>query len=67
MDNENTNVQEKFLSELKELLSRYDASINFEVGAGSYTHSWRDSHMEIRVGGELVLRVNGWGFAKEDI
>lgn len=63
---------QQFRAELKALLSKYNASINFSVGSCD-THGLYDEKMVIShtVPGTFkdidILEVNGWGISAGDI
>ena len=57
----------QFLAELKALLSKYNASINFSVGSGSDTHGLYDEKMVVSIRPNPktfqeidILEVHGW-------
>ena len=70
-----TNVNtDQFLTELRDLLVKYNASINFSVGSCSDTHGLYDEKMVISVRPDPakfkevdILEVNGWGISAYDI
>lgn len=61
------NKKGNFLLELKELLSKYDATIGFTVSSDSDTYGLYEEAMIIKSGGANVLRVEGWAFDANDI
>lgn len=54
-------MKEKFLKELKELLTKYSAEISFKCGDGSDTHGLYDERIEIsdKNGNEFIT---SWGY-----
>ena len=70
-----TNMEiQKFRSELKDLLAKYNASINFSVGSCSDTHGLYDEKMVVSIRPDMksfkeidILEVRGWSIAAGDI
>ena len=64
---------QQFRAELKALLSKYNASINFSVGSCSDTHGLYDekiviSHTVPETFKDIdILEVDGWGISAGDI
>jgi hypothetical protein len=69
----NEDMVKEFKRELKDLLTKYNAIICFNVGDGSDTYGLCDERMTIehRIGDSwnyvTLLEVNGWGIDKSDI
>lgn len=59
----------EFCLELKALLEKYNASIEFEVGSGSDTHGLYDEKMVayFKTTDSLKHLSNGWGVSKNDL
>lgn len=66
--NDNECSRDQFLKEFKELLDRYDVSIEFSVGEGSDTYGIYDERMTIvdKRNNEW-LSISGWGIIGDDI
>ena len=70
-----TNMEiQKFRSELKDLLVKYNASINFSVGSCSDTHGLYDEKMVVSIRPDPksfkeidIIEVPGWGISAGDI
>jgi hypothetical protein len=68
---------QKFLAELQDLLSRYNADISFSVGSGSDTHGLYDEKMVIsrridptkvnRSNEVDIVEINGWTISAYDL
>jgi hypothetical protein len=59
--------QHPLIKELADLLAKYDASIDFTMADCSDTYGIYDEAVEITVGRNTVLRVEGWSIDKSDI
>jgi len=60
-------LQAKFLEELKALLKKYNASINFCVSDGSDTYGLHNERLEITVDNKTIHKVQGWGLDSTDL
>lgn len=49
--------KDAFITELKELLRKYNASINFDCSAYSDLHAVYDEHLVIEFGNEVICRT----------
>lgn len=59
--------KEDFKKELKDLLSKYNATISFTCGGSSDTHGLYDDHLIIEIGQETVFESDGWYISSNSI
>jgi len=60
-------TQTEFLQELKSLLKKYTASIDFCVSDGSDTYGLSDERLEISINNKTIRKVQGWGLDQTDL
>ena len=61
------NTKTQFLKEFKDLLERYNVSINFNVSECSDTYGLNEERITIDSSNEEWLSVDGWGIDASDI
>jgi hypothetical protein len=59
--------QSDFIRELRELMQKYNASVNFYVHPGSDTYGLSDETMIVMVDDKIAAEVDGWGFDHHDL
>jgi len=62
--------QDNLLKELKELLFKYDVSIEFTCSDCSDTHGIYDAHMTISQNKHpwnTIFKTQGWGISSQDL
>lgn len=59
--------KDKFLAELKELLYKYNASIEFVCGDGCDICGFYDDHIQVKMNDEVILTTSDWELTKFDI
>ena len=60
-------MKEQFLQELKELLSKYNASIGFTCAPGSDTYGIDDGGIQIDINDKEILKVSYWWLCPNDL
>lgn len=61
------NKSEQFKEELKALLLKYNASIDFSVGEGSDTYGLYDESITLSIEDTEVYSISGYGISAYDL
>ncbi len=60
-------MNDNFISELKGLLLKYNASIELDYADCSDTYGMYDVRMLVSVGNKTLVEVDGWSIEAEDL
>jgi len=63
----NIEMANDFITELKDLLKKHNAQIDFECSDGSDTHGIHDANLSIYVDRKRVAKVIGWSLDASEL